>query len=430
MKNTAWLLVSVAFGAGCETVPTMQVWVSSLSSVEELTIPTAPGLTQHRFVLGDIDGDGRADLVDRALALDPIEGSITHHANARCKIHVFHSTGLGFEDAGNWYYAPKVDVLDDIDPNCQSPMTITDVNGDGRGDLLVHYTGLLGLSDGLGLQPMVETPMSFDFVGDVNGDGFPDLSGAQYNDGAYNQAVSLNLGGAGFALPQAWSPWFLETFLGDINGDGLADAVSADSALIMVYPSDGTAFGAGQIWLPGPEEALGYNIGFADVTGDGQLDAINRWGSGGVEVYPNLGDQFGTGTLWAALNPPAEDSNDNDFGDLATVPDLNSPTIPLSVGDGRADVLDEYGSPFRVLASNGAAFVEAGRFAPPTPEPACPLNMHWYDYASPCYTVEFGDVTGDGQDDVVYQAEDSVWVYSVPTSTPGASLSVASAEAR
>ena len=162
-------------------------------------------------------------------------------------------------------------------------------------------------------------------LGDVNGDGAPDLvvgvtAGATQlwldgttsgtANGTFTQDTGVSLGSGAAAVAVA-----------DLNGDGFDDVVVTGATRTTVYVSTGAAtFTADAAAFP-----AGASITIADLNGDGHLDLVLGSATGGTVL---LGD--GTGKFTAASDPtytlPAT------FDTTATaVSDLN--------GDGHPDLI-------------------------------------------------------------------------------------------
>ena len=200
-------------------------------------------------------------------------------------------------------------------PTGSKPTSVTlgDVNGDGRLDLIIANfdsgtaSVLLGNGNGTfqtktdfvtGTNPQSVT------LGDVNGDGRLDLITA--NSGSNNVSVFLGNGtgtfGAKTDLATGTTPRSVK--LADVNGDGTLDIVTANqgsnSVSVLLGTGDGTFAGhATFATANGP-----YAVALGDVNGDGKLDIVtgNR-SSSTVYIATNF---LGHGTV----NPKANESDD------------------------------------------------------------------------------------------------------------------------
>ena len=126
----------------------------------DVTDTFAPGLRHVGMVTAaawaDVDGDGRPDLV-LTLEWGPVK--------------IFHNTGHGLEDDTSRRGLAKT-------TGWWSALTVADVNGDGRPDLIV---GNVGLNTKYHATPAAPTVL---FAGDLDGSGKSTLVEAQYdNDG-------------------------------------------------------------------------------------------------------------------------------------------------------------------------------------------------------------------------------------------------------
>ena len=193
-------------------------------------------------------------------------------------------------------------------------VAVADVNGDGIPDLVVsNYCSaapgctsggigvLIGIGDGT-FQPAV----TYDaggvgteavVIGDVNGDGFPDVmvtSNCQIDTCVTGSIhLFLNNGDGTFKLidapisPSKGGP----LAIGDLNGDGKLDLV-ADVG-VLLGNGDGTFTPLSSVTIPGGT----ISIALADVNGDGKLDVVV---ADQVSVKVQLGN--GDGTLQPAVS--------------------------------------------------------------------------------------------------------------------------------
>ncbi|MFI7431833.1 FG-GAP repeat domain-containing protein, partial [Micromonospora sp. NPDC049836] len=166
----------------------------------------------------------------------------------------------------------------------------TDVNGDGRDDVLAFTQNSLAdvyvsTSTGTGFAGTSVKWNDFFSIGgetastgDVNGDGRDDIvTFAHSNTGDVYVALST---GTSFTGGQKWHDWFAPgaeiAAVGDVNGDGRDDIVTFThdaAADVYVALSTGSSFGPGVKWheffsIAGEYPALG------DVNGDGRDDLI------------------------------------------------------------------------------------------------------------------------------------------------------------
>ncbi len=319
--------------------------------------------------VGDLNGDGNPDL-------------IVANSCASCASGSFPTTDgvLGvLLGNGNGTFRPA--VIYDSGGVAPTSVAIQDLNGDGRLDLAISnecnptdcdygtVTVLLGKGDSTFEPAMTYKSGGFErgpedavapsiAIGDVNGDGKPDLvvtsecAGRNTGDAICPQgAVSVLLGnGDGTFQPaavySAGGDWTSSLALGDVNGDGKPDIVVANCG-----PQYGSGCGSGIVEIllnngDGTFRTAGsYNSGgigassvaLANLQGNGKLDILvanlcagsnpaclgNGLAEGSVGVLSGNGD----GTFQPAIS---YESGENGAHSVA-VADVN--------GDGRLDLL-------------------------------------------------------------------------------------------
>lgn len=141
------------------------------------------------------------------------------------------------------------------------------------------------------------------YLADVNGDGLDDIVGFA-DRGVF---VSLS-DGTRFTAPQLWSQRFGahqqygERALGDFNGDGMADIVAFADKGVTVSLSTGSAFSTETLWssefrTPRSWELSRHILKATDVNGDGLADVIG-FSDAGTYVALSTGASLKASSLW------------------------------------------------------------------------------------------------------------------------------------
>ncbi|HSP77350.1 MAG TPA: lysyl oxidase family protein [Myxococcaceae bacterium] len=244
------------------------------------TLEAPEALRQSCFgssiVLGDLNGDGRKDLVVAAppCLTNPGKGHVAIYPGAES------------------YFAsePIIAEMDWQHPNTRLTgrsmvVSLGHVNGDGYADLLVHSrAGVLVFAGKEDLSTMLQAPLfrvpatgtsRGAFLSDFNGDGLDDLVSLQ-----------LPIASVRTATPGAAEPFTLARTLeatglvrsGDTNGDGLGDLLltHANGSLLFLgckEEQEGVCeagLAAQPSWSAG-ETVTGF---FPDVNGDGRAEVL------------------------------------------------------------------------------------------------------------------------------------------------------------
>lgn len=288
--------------------------------------------------MGDIDGDGRADLCGRDAA------------GLRC----WRFTGDGFgapirkdimsTDAGwaePWHYAT---------------IHLADVNGDGRADVC-------GRRDA-GFRCWLSS-----------GAGFPtEIEGPEYGDDNGWRRVEH----------------YGTIRLGDVNGDGRDDVCARNTERVRCWISDGTGFPTrveGPAW--GNEQ--GWNaverwstILLADVDGDGRADLCGR-GTQGFRCHRSLGTSFGPALFAGSFTDQNGWSQPDRYATLRLA-DLD--------GDGDLAVCGRSDAGMRCFEWTGAGFATGARVLGHFD------NDNGWQLPERYRTIRFSDVDGDGRADL------------------------------
>ncbi len=361
--------------------------------------------------VGDLNGDGKMDIVvsNSCLSYDdcpfndvldvighPTVGVLLGRGDGTFKPVVTYDSG-GFQR-----------------PDVQSSVALADMNGDGILDIIVTNScgyiddcmeGTVSVLYGNGDGTFKPTPTGgwsngflpvLTAVGDVNGDGKPDLLTVNI---CYEKSIcddftcTCPVASVSILLNDGWgyfrsggvcktgAAWARAIATGDLNGDGKLDMVVVhDGAVSLLLGS-----GQGSFQSPVVHYMAGLyvaSVALADVNGDDKLDLLLANGyPGSVSVLLGNGDgTFRSPWLYS-------------LGDIAsslTVGDLN--------GDHKPDLIIATGSGIAVLLGNGN-----GTFQSPA---TFGSRSDW------SYTAAIGDVNGDGKPDLVTANEYSPLFYA------------------
>ena len=290
------------------------------------------GSSPVSLTAGEFNGDGKLDL------------AVANHASSGTV-----SILLG---NGDGTFAPAVDYAAG---SSARRVTAGDINGDGKIDLAVanenqqpnNILMLLGNGDGTftaGSTSGGVNPADFMSIRDVNGDGRPDLV-AVSSQHITAVGVALGHGDGTFAAPYFFRPpssflsGLVSLAIADVDGDGKVDLGVVDefggAVWVMRGNGDGT-FGSSTSYAVGTSP---LSIASADVNGDGNVDfVVANAGANNVSVLLGGGNgAFAAADNYAAGGAPG----------AVAVADFN--------GDGRSDVATIGGSTVSILLNAGGA---------------------------------------------------------------------------
>jgi hypothetical protein len=188
---------------------------------------------------------------------------------------------------------------------------VGDLNGDGIPDLVLdsNYVAIyLGNADGTYTQaatPSIQGPTSHPMViADFNGDGIPDLAVPMY--GSNRISILLGKGDGTFAAPLAANvPGTIvdiaQILSEDFNGDGIADLTVIDSigSTVDILLGNGDGSFTTEATHP-PISGIPSYFATGDFNGDGKADLAIEEGGGSIAVL--LGDGDGTFTAASTVN--------------------------------------------------------------------------------------------------------------------------------
>jgi hypothetical protein len=334
--------------------------------------------------LGDVNKDGRADLVILAYSFGPSPYSAAVY--------------LGGSD-GRFASIP----ISSLVPDSGRPL-IRDVNGDGHVDLIVASTSrgevsvLKGDSSGkfgAAIAVAVDGTPREVAIADVNSDGKPDLAvlcdGGRVSlrtgkgDGSFSGTASVTVATASTALA-----------VGDVTGDGKADLlVGYDRS----YTPAGTTNGAG--WL-----LTGNGDGSFATPQD--LNLFPLWGAKRLRIADV--DKDGKADLWVNSEAQSLVLYGRGGGSFVEDRQLPSPATALASadlnGDGKADVVS-------AAVSTNKVYVALNSGDGTTAAPRA------YDTDAGPAALALADVTGDGKLDLLVANYDAGSVSLLPGNGDG-----------
>ena len=248
------------------------------------TISTGEHSGRYRQHLGDVNGDGRDDLIQ--FQTNGVQGWVGL-ANPDGTINIWSHTISTGEHSGRYR------------------QHLGDVNGDGRDDLIQFQTngvqGWVGLANPDGTINIWSHTISTgehsgryrQHLGDVNGDGRDDLIQFQTNGvqgwvGLANPDGTINIWSHTIRTGEHSGRY--RHHIGDINGDGYADLVQFETNGVLGWIGYGDSSGNIDVWsqyVYTAEHSGRYRQHIGDVNGDGKADLI-QFQTGGTQGWVGL----------------------------------------------------------------------------------------------------------------------------------------------
>lgn len=279
--------------------------LGAISFALPVTFAAPSGSSQ--LVIGDMDGDGKPDLV--VLSSVYTNGDNTNTYVNTISVFRNNSTGGVINSSS---FAPGVAICATTGTDVED-LAISDIDGDGKPDivaslyilgevLILRNTSTVGTINSNSFaaplyfntrnQPTVVFPFSVS-IGDLDEDGKPDLvvvnSNSEYNNLCIFRNTST-VGSISFAsqvdfLTGPGYPTFAA--IGDLDGDGKPDIalVNTDQDSISVFRNTSTAGSiTANSLAPGVNFFMGFspkysNVAIADLDGDGKSDLVAAIGS-------------------------------------------------------------------------------------------------------------------------------------------------------
>ena len=371
MPNTSW---------NCGLAAALIALLYATPALPQTTISVPQA---SRLLVGDLNGDGKPDLVTG-------ENSASGFA-----VYVYLGKGDGTFSGPVVTSIPRAEI-----------QSLFDYDGDGKPDLVLAGGNLsfiaLGNGDGTfraGESDLISLGGWFNAVADFNGDGKPDLlispGGSYGGENTFNPfAILFNDGNGKFTkklLPASSEPLSPpipggNIAIGDVNLDGKADIVTTSS----VFLSNGDGTFQSVPWTD-PVAGVGFDVNLgsaiADVNGDGNPDIIYVSALSGPAVVVLFGNGDGTFRLgdFYVLGGAGDYQSlvVADF-DLDGAPDITVASAPMAPGVAVAGltILQNYGDgTFR-----NAISVSGWSLGANEPELGVPLSV--------------SDFNGDGKPDL------------------------------
>ena len=286
----------------------------------------------------------------------------------------------------------------DINPEAVS---ISDIDGDGKPDMVVlhEYTGKISvylntstagsITAGSFAAPIdvvynaAGAPVTF-AVGDIDGDGHPDLAIVGFDSGVVLRNTS-SAGAISFASPVSFGSFIdgANIAIGDIDGDGKPDLAVAHFGTSVSLFHNTSSIGA-IVFEPEVTFAGNYaTLALGDIDGDGKLDIVVSSSNDSIFIYRNT----------------------SSAGSIMTS-SFAAPVIMIAAGGSPAiGDLDGDGKPDLALCSDSSVLVFRNTSVAGSVSFVAPIAFSTEQSAA---AITIGDIDGDGKPDLAVMTYHSV----------------------
>ena len=345
------------------------------------------GAVSVSVAVGDFNGDGKPDLAVAVESSNTVE--VLLNTTAPGASTPSFAPAVGFAVGSNPYSVAVADINGDGKPdlvvaNRSSNTASVLLNTTAPGAAVPSFAPAVDFTVGAGAYSLA--------LGDINGDGRPDIvvTSAQSN----TVSVLLNTTAPGAALPSfapkvdfsvGANPRFVA--VGDLNGDGRPDLVvsNRDSDTVSVLMNTTAPGAAVPSFAPAVDFAAGSQprpVALGDLNRDGRLDLVV--GDEGTETVSVLINTTAPGAAAPSFAPAVEFATNGLVPRSVAVADLN--------GDGKLDLL---------VADIGSALLSVlvNTTAPGASSPSFVLQAGFAANLEP-NSLAIADFNGDGRPDI------------------------------